>query len=358
MANKRLISLALAFACLIGCFVVSSVQGKARIAGAGDGKDTRVETLEDFADLLQYIKGGNGQSVYRSEDVLSDVAEHRSATVRFSTNVTAESHSSNAKYTGGIIHSKQSVNRELTLYICEKDTFYVSSGSMTVEKVYLDEDDREKRDSQYMQWDMQICYSGKRAYILIDRLILASSEQSVQIKTLNRNKWIQIPSERVSDLVDIEYENREVLSALGELIDILVKYDYTAPGEGSVNLTEEDFISIMELEEEEMDPWEDVRLDFAVDLSDPTRPWISSIAVTDSTTSQEVVTGYYEGGYGLPEPQYTTVNVSKKIKTAQEIRFENIDNTEISFDEDMVEIKCDSMEEFEKLCIVKEFEED
>ena len=358
MANKRLISLALAFACLIGCFVVSSVQGKARIAGAGDGKDTRIETLEEFAELLQYIQGGNGRFDYESEDMLSDASEHTSATVRFSTNLTAESHSDNAEYTGGTIHLKQSVNRELTLYVCEEDTFYVTSGSMTVEKVYLDEDDREQRDSQYMQWDMQIYYSGRRAYILIDQLILATPGQSVQIKTLNRNKWIQIPAEGVSNIVDTEYENREVLSALGELMEILVEYDYTAPGEGSVNLTEEDFISILELEEEETDQWEDIQLDFAVDLSDPTRPWISSIAVTDSTTSQEVATGYYEGAYGLPEPQYTTVNVSQKIKNSQEIFFENIDNTEISFDEDMVEIECDSMKDFEKLCIVKEFEED
>ena len=396
MKSKRFVSLVLAFALLVGCFITLSVQSAGSMAGAGSGENTKIETVEEFSELLKFIQNigsddrdsvqdtlrfnaktltlqplGHAKSgvlggvlplsytntATMSSDDLLESSKHSSATVHFSTNVTASSQSNNPKYTGGIGSMKQNLNRELTLYICKEGTLYDTEGSLSLTKSYLDKDEQMKFGSTYMQWDMLVYCEGDLAYMYIDQLIFSDEGESTQIKALNQGKWISIPRELASGFVDIEYENREVLGALGELLDILVKHEYVVPNGEAVTLTEQDFITIMEEEGEEGGDWNDTELNFTVDMSNPTRPRLSSVAVTDTSSSRSVLTGYYTGGDGWPQPQYTTVDVSNSSKVSQEISFRNIDNTVVDFDKEKIEIKCDSVGDFEKLFIVKEFGE-
>ena len=365
--KRKIVSLVIAAAILITSICIGSSHDSTMVAGAGNGDNYSVESMENLASVFDFIRGRN-EVVQNSEESINFSTnaieplnfsktkdrsnEHTSVTVEFQTNVSAHSTSSNAKYTGGVSELKQSLSRSLILYITEDHTLYETSGTTTLYQRSIDSDGYATTTNTYMKWDMKIFCEEDDAYILMNELIFISDNESHHLKAQNKNKWIKATFDMIDNLVDIDYENREVLSALGEMLDILIKYDYISPGEESVSLTQNDFVDILEQENEPTDSWEKLDLTFDIDISSPNVPYMSSTAITKENKENKILTGYsYSGFQAIPE--YVTVWTTKDNKVNQEISIRNIDNTMINFNGD-VSIELENTEDFEKLFINKE----
>lgn len=378
--KNRFISLLAAIILLFASLAVILTGNAVFTAGAGDKDDANIESFEDLASLLNFIKESDNKSLYAEVDkkvkllskevTLIDSegnnnsgdtdkeggSKHESVTVHISTTHSSSSSTDNPKYTGGIVEARNSINRELTHYITPEGSFYVSCGMLTSYKKINSSDYKDKEARSYEKWDIQLFVNGENAFVFINEFININNEASVQIKTENKGKWIKISPSMVSEVVDIDYENREVLGALGEMLDILIKHDYISQDKTSVSLDEDALADLLEKEGEDPVSLDDVEIDFTVDISNPTAPLLSSISDEDSKKEEKVLTGYENSGFNVV-PTYDYYTITKKSTTVQNISIKNIDNTVINFNTDNVSIEARDAEEFEKLFITEEVDD-
>ncbi len=381
---KRIVSLAISVALLITCFVLYSQNQGEVIAGAGNGTNTRVETVEDLASVLELISGRSdtaysGSSVeLMSSDISApgiddgtysddqdeegsdtEVKRHTSATVHISTQLKSSSSSSNSKYTNGLSGSSQNMTRELTLYITDDATYYVSEGiSRTKVKRYNEETSQYSETSVYMKWDMELAACDGVSYAKFHEFIMRQDGYSMQIKEANKGQWISLyNSGDIFGLIDVDYENREVLSGIGDMLDTMIRLDYVSPGEDRITMNEDDINALAEEDEGSKLYDEYTTVDFTVDMSSATSPYLCIAHKINQDEDKEVIIDYdYSSNPFNPTPIYSTYHLVNKVTLLQEITIKNIDNTIVKSPEDKVDIAIDSYKDFESLFLIEEKE--
>ncbi len=233
---------------VISLFMSLPLKKDAVKAGAGFGKNTDIETIDDMYSFLDYItnykivdkdknelKGTDTPALMlmsaTSDSDKDDIfnTKHSSATIYESTFSESTAYRLN-EYDWVDGESSSKFNRELTIYMTEDATYFVSKG--TLDSRYLDYNfsgANQLKASVYFDFDMQIYIEEDTAMMKINQFVMSELEDGVrentQIKDKYIGKWIQLPPETAMDFFeDINDQNGDTLGALksylGEEIDV------------------------------------------------------------------------------------------------------------------------------------------
>ena len=293
------------------------------VAGAGDGENSEIPTADELKSLMDFINGRN-----LNVASVDSVSDNRFASAEITSGNSAKKHTSatmhNDSYlssstTHKIIESinefgepvyknvgntKVKLNRTLTIYMTDKDTYYVSKGSMTT--TFSDFEEKDNSYESVFDFDMQIYVGAENCYMKFNKFKMTKDGESVIDASKVMGKWVKIPPKAAEEMLGvIDSANRSAFQAVQEYVDGGLKsfdkngnkYTYTTSW----------------LEEDDTE--------FVVDLSEVQTPFISMIV---------------DGS-----------NDSGSMDLQDKITFTNIDNTVINVDFGDVEVL--SMEEFEKI---------
>ena len=356
--KRKIVNLSLALILILVCVISFAIDGATAKAGAGYGFDTSIKTIDELLTVFEFISQDSiaGESVMRALEgtnvitPLASISEsqdkfferregytHSSATVHISTRLSASTKSSDYELSNGIVEINQSLERELTAFLTEDATYYISEGIF-----YLYTKNQSKYSSNenitISKFNVHFYCCEEGTYARFNEFTQADSSFDMQIKNKNSGKWIELPLELASTLIDVDYENREVLSSMGQMLDFLIENGEIDKLDRSVSFDEKEIADIFDKSSNTPFDPTDKEVEFSIDLSNPTAPSLYSNSVLDSDS---------EGG-----------KISRKIKLENNIVIKNIDNTVIKFKDSYVDIKTEKREEFEKLFIIEERSED
>ena len=367
-AIKKIVALGVATVMLVVCIILAASAGTSAIAGPAGGTDAEVKNVGEFADVLGFFAYraeydeimeyliAEGLDVddmpeYIDEILNANKPKYKSATVNIKTNIYATTSSSNSKYTAGMVSATQTVDRDLTLYMTDTQTFYVSRGMTSV---YTDRRDPDTyntwTDSTFCQWDVQIYVNAgeETCFVNFAELLFASSgedyQTTSQLKANCAGKWYELPVSMVGYLIDIDYENRLVAEDLGELVEELIEEEVISKKNSNVALDARDFEDISYLLGNKIYE-DDSEVEFEMDFRDSTSPKIRAFVLTDTEQTDKV-------------SDHESVTVSQYVRNEQTFVFSNINNTKISFAESLVDETLEDEEDFEKLFKVEEIKEE
>ena len=353
---KRMFSLLMSCAILVGCFVFKDMNADTAIAGAGNGVDESVETAEELKTLLAFIAERDGTESTHAYSMLADkdspeaAAEkkYESATIHISTEISAQSSSDNYDYSGGVSSSTQSVSRQLTIFIAEDATYYVSRGIYSYEA-----DTKSGEKVVVLNFDMEFAVMGEDVYMIFRSFVYTDGGVTRRIKASMANKWIEANRTIADSFIYVDTENRSVLSRMQEMIEYLEEHDAIDPS-GVTGLNADDFNDIAKDGEDGFIFGDDENVSFLLDMSNPSSPYISLVGTVDSEDTHTFTTGY-DSNY---QPITTSVTIKNKSSSVQEISICNVNNTVISFDASMVTESIKDSDSEDVLFIKKEVEKD
>lgn len=382
---KRLVLLCVSVTLLLSCFVVNGNKKGLQI-GTGIGLGEKIESPEDFLSLLDFLSGGkifeeiekidNTPSVMRlssntdsiPENVLDEASESssetsfeivtdsftdeseteeteadkkkkfQSATISIETNLDSQAKKS------GVSVLDQKLSRSLVMYVSEDATFYRSKGQTYIYQVVEKQKMWDGRLIKYTEYnhtsgifDMDILKTNSSCYMYFREFSFSTDDMSIQIRGEYRGKWIEMSEDAVDQMVSIDSENRDVLTGLGALIYIIIKYEAFDEGDKTIQLDENDINRLYKkIADTESNPINDGKAIFKLDFTSPNTPMVSSTSDI-----------------------YKSANdVEQNIRKSEMIVFSNINNTEISFNESCVEICIENEDEYEKVFLINEVEKD
>ncbi len=190
------------------------IGGDAVKAGAGNGRNAKVKSMEQMSGVLSYISGGN----------YYDGADYRSATWTEDTviNMTYEQQQMTGfdPYNGGATYTtlgtvSTKMNRTLTCYMMGDVSLYRSKG--TAKSSFSSNSySREVEDqSAFMNFDMDVYIGEELCMICISELTVNSNGEGMVIRPALKGKWIQVPYESAGELLEMVDEmNRDFLGQL------------------------------------------------------------------------------------------------------------------------------------------------
>lgn len=352
MDIKRIVSLVISLALLITAIVTTSSKNVKAIAGPGGGKDEKVENIEEVITVLscflndgEYSLTDPSSAMMLSTSNMGDLAQaishelnvngHESATITISNRL-----NSSSSYSGNGSHytQKATMTRAMTMYITEDETYYESKGEFFVS--YDGSDD--EPTTNFYKFNMLIYVEDDTTYACFRELLMVDPSQTVQIKAENIGRWVELPPEAFEELVDIDDVNREMFASIADLLNVLISIGEITTEDKSVSVNSSDWERIKNDYEDEMPStqFEDFEVDFDVDLSLATQPYLAIVATMDD--EQEL------------QGQRATNKVTEDIR----ITMRNIDNTVIDFDEDMVSLVCYDEADLNSIVIIKEIEKE
>ncbi len=273
--KKQTISIIVAILVITSIVTTLYSRGQAVVVGPGNGKNTKVYDLEDMYSVLSYLIDSeactidtieNNRNVTLSLDDSVQIDEtakpiqtqtHTGATVsvrsaltsyqeiREITEGTGDKYSYNSEpIYKNIGYSSVDCNRDLTIYITQDATYYVSSGKVNASTSKYNTVTKDT----YMQFDMQVCLDQNQesAYMNIKTLKMCldsvdedgkKSREEISIKEEYIGKWIQLPREAalvIMSLVD-QYD-RNYLPA----IQMLIEEQITGNNESGLHFVQKD----------------------------------------------------------------------------------------------------------------------
>lgn len=376
--KKRIISLVLSVVVLVGCVVINNSNTASLTVGAGNGIDERFETAKELSDLLAFVAErdiSNMGATYslmaaklaaeeegNEDQALQEESKYKSASIQISTQITAESTSSNAEYTGGVIRLKQNASRQLNIYINEDSTYYVTKGIFS-----LTQKTTKGESTEVFNFDMEIAIIEESVYLMFHDFLYVEDNISRRIKPSMADQWIEAFPSMAIEFVSIDSVNRETMEALKELVDLLDACNALDEEVGITDLDTDD-LNRLYLEDLEKQPeedkaeydkilfgnGEDVKL--TIDLSNTANPYISIINTQDKDDTKTIIT---ERDPFTWQP-ITTVEVrtTSKVESVQEISICNVNNTVINMDTDSVSISIKEEDGEDAMFIVKETKKD
>lgn len=344
---KRIIPVVVAVALLVTSFVLYSFSSENVVAGKSTGENLQAESVEDLIPLLSFLAGEEVDSSVRSE------LDPESATVSFITSADTSYYSSSPQYTGGIRTLDQNINRELTVYMTEGATLYNVKGTEKIYKESTGSDGGTKTYTLSMMFDLQVMVTSKNAYVNVKEFFCTTSEENIQIRNENTLTWIKMPISMVSQLVDLSYENENVLTSMGEMVSYYLKSDEFDNQVKIHELDEFQLEDVYQQIEGGKGHFDDMEVDFKIDLSTPSTPALFCFSKIDKVHTQEVNTSTSTSGWGSSGNKQT-LRVTQNGNISQQIVISNIDNTEIVFDYDHVEKTVKDEKDFERLFMQKQ----
>ncbi|MBP3592394.1 MAG: hypothetical protein J6K14_07915 [Clostridia bacterium] len=376
--KKRIISLVLSVVVLVGCVVINNSNTASLTVGAGNGIDERLETAKELSDFLAFVAErdiSNMGATYslmaaklaaeeeeNEDQAPQEESKYKSASIQISTQITAESTSSNAEYTGGVIRLKQNASRQLNIYINEDSTYYVTKGIFS-----LMSKTTKGESTEVFNFDMEIAIIEESVYLMFHDFLYVEDNISRRIKPSMADQWIEAFPSMAIEFVSIDSVNRETMEALKELVELLDACNALDEEVGITDLDTDD-LNRLYLEDLEKQPeedkaeydkilfgnGEDVKL--TIDLSNTANPYISIINTQDKDDTETIIT---ERDPFTWQP-ITTVEVrtTSKVESVQEISICNVNNTVINMDTDSVSISIKEEDGEDAMFIVKETKKD
>lgn len=351
MDIKKIISLVVSLALLVTAIVTTSSKNATAIAGPGGGKNEKIENVQEVITALSFFLNDGKESLedasttvmLGSSDIgglalaLSDdlnVNGHKSATITISTRM-----DSSSTYSAPSVRRSQkaTVNRTLTLYITENETYYESKGEF-----FTSYDSGDDKSTTFCKFNMLIYVEEDTTYACFKELLMVQPSQTVQIKAENIGRWMKLPPEAFEELIDVDESNRETFASIADLLNVLISTGEITPDDKAVSIDSSDWERIVDSYEKEMPPtqFDKFDVDFDVDLSLATEPYLSIVATMDD------------------KQEYNDQKATNKATEDIRITMRNIDNTIINFDEDLISLSFDNEKDFNSVVIIKKIEKE
>jgi len=311
---KRFGGLIVSLALLLSCFMFGFSAKAAVQAGAGNGEDFAVESVADLGEILEFVnENSDGYS-------LGENQRHTSATLDIETFMTYKKSVELAPGEQGLTDSLQKLDRTLKMYLTEDATYYETKGSVSVSTTHrvLNEDDEMENKTAYVDFvfDMNILRYNNSAYFYIKQFVYSNNEESRYIKLRNTYRWIEGPMELVDAVVNVDNDNRSRLSELQYVIEYFLEEGKIDSDAKFLHVDTEDFFGNKN---------EEFLVDYKIDCSSDTAPRLSAEMNDGSFIREKIV-------------------------------ISNIDNTEVSFDEENIEISAKTNQAFDDLFLIEKKE--
>ncbi len=317
---KKYISLIVCAVLLIVAFAIGTPAKTGIIAGAGDGKGSHINTVEQFVDVIDFFENyeltssgvtaqteGTGYSATNSQSAYNSATFYNKsrATVNSYTSRDSYSYSSNSNYT-----------REMTIYLTQGAALYHSVG-VILSNTSVNSSGESKDVVMTFDFDMHIYFTADSCLVYFAKWNVTSSDADVTsaynfVKPSMLNKWYDagVLGEM---LLSVNEENYEVLGAIGDYFDEYKTSKFKTSGK--VYTLEDDYVyEVFSLMFGTSYP-EDVRGGFTLNLSDSFRPTLSmteaySMSNFESSYSYEI-TAYSENNMVFSNINNTVINASQ-----------------------------------------------
>ena len=384
---KRLILLAVSLALMLSCFLVNTSNQGVK-TGTGFGFGEKIENPEELEPLLYFLLDGedyegllentdNKYSVitlYNDPDEIADNAfdddeeeieeeneeeseeeseektekktekktskketskkssEYESATMSFETSATASGSGSGGSHTS-------SGTRSMIVYITEDATFYRTKGQTTTKQTKSTSEGTKTYKTSAI-FDMDIVRIDNTSYIYFREFSVSSTQGSMQVRSEYKGKWIEMPESFLSGIESIDDQNREALSTMGELIDIIIEAKAFGEGDKSIEVDENEINRLYKKVSDGNGSLIDVdrgqKMNFKLDFSSPSTPVVAYSISADISS----------GGY------------SQKVTGSQTITISNVNNTIVSFDDSCVVERIEEDDEIDEVFLIYEVEDE
>ena len=336
MKLKRLILAGVSVVLLIACFVCYSAGAKPIFAGQGSGTNKKVETVEELIPVLEFlIDSDDTELLFAGDDTqLASVLSSSRKKQKYESATLTISSSMNASSSSGGNSASQRLNKEMTVYITEDGTLYDSAGSFMIAQTRQNSDGELESNNTSMIFDMLILQIGSKVYVNFKEFSYVTKDESFQIKHEYTNQWIKMPLDYIESIImDVDMLNRSVLGEMGMLLNYLIEEDEVDEDETLIKLDEYDL----------RDAAEDLSLSILSQLSSSELKMIFDLSASDAPN---ILYSFYQydSGNTVSGDSYS---ISQKV--TEQIMIQNINNTEISFDEDMADTTIRKQKDFEKL---------
>lgn len=338
------------------------------ILGSLTDKETSEESGEETSDDEKDSETADREDEEESESETKKKPKkkYKSATVRVDTSVDYSFSSTNTKLSSGLRSSKQTAERSMTMYVTEDATFYStrgqSSGSSVREKKDKEGYSRTVNEKSSAIFDIDILNTKKAAYFYFREFSFTNNYESMQIKKEYREKWIEMPQSIVREIISVDSSNRMGFESIGELIDLLKSQGKFNTNDRVVKVDEDDLNDMYKDEHKtDKDFIDNGKAYFEINLSDASAPKIDfSSEINDEQKYDYSNEGYYDiyGNYHSSNRSEYNGTTTSKIIARETITFLNINNTNISFNKDKVEIVMDTEKETDIMFLTEEKERD
>ena len=346
-------------------FLLPSTAKNEVTVGKGNGKNEKINTVEDLIGMLYCIQRGDYDATLsvntkaleteESKEVIASLlafsmgsndSEEKSAgdTQRLvaqsdkddedEEEITAYNFDSFTVHEYGHISmdsgesSIDNMNRELSIYVDGTKSYYRSIGQISSEYEITDEDGHNETATSLADFDMEFYMDAKREKVYMKiNYFYNVAEEPVTFSSEIIGRWVYIESEMFNNIfLSINQYNLSYLSDLSSAIS-------EAYERGDLkNKTKN-----QSLDKEKMgDYYEELydRFDIKIDISDPESPTISMLSSLSIDGGYDPVTSSYKESYNINVDALYT--------------FENINNTEVSMRSgvDIFEIEEDDIEDY------------
>lgn len=346
---KRYVSLAICAVLLIVAIVISAPEKVDVVFGKGSGQDTKVSTIEQFAEVLDFfnnyqLKASTEKSVrvmseqdqeqneddsplgnLDSDDV--PASAYTSATFYNKSRGSSEYSYSGNQYSN---FSRSVFTRELTIYLMQTAAYYKSVGSIMSRNWQTADGDTESVSSVF-DFDFDIYMTAEVCYVKINKFAITGDSMSdfedadLDSFALMTGKWVDM-GEYAELLLEINAANYASLGSINNYFE-KNKFSNFTQSNGVYTIKENhlnEFFSFVF----GVDFPSDGRGVFKINLSNKIRPSIflsSSYELDQSTNS----------GYNIKATAYSENNIA----------FSNINNTVVRFNADRVYEIADFVDE-------------
>ncbi len=318
---KRYVMIAVAIALIVSSLIYLPENTKPVIAaGAGNGENAEISTIEDFASLLNFFTerqnnemalSGNLSGVTLLDASLDEdedkqpVSKHSSVTLTEDTyinNFTTQKTIVEYDYKNGnhiyknIATIATDMNRSLTVYMTKSESYYVSKGFYKI--VYEDLEDSKNSYTSSMVFDIQIYLDGAKTVMRFNSfdMDMGDSNKNLDLSGVI-GKWIEVPAEFAAKIFSaVDQVNRDTLSMIQDYIN------------GGMN----DFNKVDNKYTLEIDTLEENDTKITIDLNDDENSYVGFVI---------------NGNEGI-----------NRIYMVDSMTFSNVDNTIIEIDFDNIEV--------------------
>ena len=327
---KKIIFTIVALVLLVSC-VLYHTSTNVISAGAGTNSNEKIESVEDLAELMSFfdeldISSLSAAAASRKKNPYDSFTVTLNSTYFSFKDVSQSWEGGGSTYSS----SKTDINRELIIYYTDDAVLFNAKGYSSSSSSYNRSSEGDYNESSFastIAFDLQVLCMDDDYYVNFKNYSYASEGEFVQIKSKYTYQWIELPEEFALSLLDLDGSSSSMLTSL--LADI-VDADYVDDDETVFSLDEGDFDDIAEeLEKDPMLDFEYGTSDLKVDLSSPATPHVSWVLNYDYDSSEDDDNDNdnSNGNY------YSAKQV---IDISEDIAFRNIDNTVISFNDDIV----------------------
>ncbi len=319
--------------------------------GRGNKADAKIENIEEFSELLNFVSGSRDVDTNVSaksseislfadekEEILNNQKSNKYQSVTIYDTMSALSSSEYYYSTDDeTIRQKATSNieRYLTIFLTENSSYYSSIGKM----IYYNYENSSKKDNKEVDYaicfDIEVYFDENRVLCKFNRMDFAQKSSSIEEKEqtddFNKDwlgKWIEFDSnEEIDDLTGVDVLNRQKLSRIGK---------YFRENENSNFLKEGALYTIKKEFALEMFSYilssslpEEGKYNFSVDFSNEIKP---------STIFQYEYSDFYENNN-------SRYKENQKIsgKSIENISFTNINNTICNINDSIETIKFDEL---------------